>query len=237
MGTTSAFKLLNASDTKSGNKETVLEADIKDDNDEVIINQINNDTCNVYIRCKIFNKHLMAMVDTGSVKNCMSFKFYQLISDSAALNPIQHGLKFMTATGSPISLYGNSRITIEIKGNKCPTNVTICDINECLIIGNEFLQANNAVINYKFLRIEGDNFNTELYKTSRDDRKSDVVTLIDKTVSNDGLLTCKLADSSLQTPGTYLYTPNNEIWGANIRPIVVNTLDPCLLYTSPSPRD
>lgn len=98
----------------------VSEATIMDTENNVIINHINNDSCNIYIKCKINNKYLMAMIDTGSVKNCMSYRFYRTISGNTVLNPIHQGIKFMTATGSPIFLYGNLEIIIEINGNKCP---------------------------------------------------------------------------------------------------------------------
>ena len=187
------------------------------------VNKISGTSSNIYIKLKLKDKMILAMVDTGSIKNCMSYQTFISIFNESDLSTSNQ--RFKTATGSSIIVHGDLKTTVFIDDMECNLNVTICDINESLILGSEFLNEVSAIINYKSLLLKGDNFSTPIYGTSNSSKTFNVTNIQDEEFSSKSTLLCKIKGNDCKLPATFVYTPNPEIWGRNITPSVVNITD------------
>ena len=182
---------------------------------EIVINKINEGSSNIYVKIKIGNQTKLAMIDTGSIKSCMSLKQYQSLHEVPSLTDSQ--LRFRTATGSPITVHGSVQIDIFIEDSKYTRNFSICDINESIILGTDLL--NDVIIDFPSLLLRGQGLSAPLYRTSNSNL---IVNLINNTISEEGAITCQLDNHNLQLPGTFIYTPNPSTWGPGVSPVIVN---------------
>jgi hypothetical protein len=113
---------------------------------------------------------------------------------------------------------------MEVENQNCDLVITVCNINESLIVGNQFFADQNVIINYKSLLLEGDNFVTPLYGTSETEKNAKVINLMNRNIIGENTLVCQL-DKDLRLPGTYIYTPNKEMWGNKSTSTLVNLID------------
>ena len=228
----SAFKLDNASSVP--NYDTNLPLETLDysqleaiplsptEQTDVNVFYIKQYHSNIYIKTIVSDTAILAMIDTGSVKNCLSYDtFLKLRLDVKLQNSHE---KFKTATGTPIITHGTIETYITIDNTTHTINFTVCEINESIILGDEFLSSRQIVIDYNKLRLMGPNIDTPIYRTSNTDLKTNVINLDYKTIHYDGVIVCTI-DRHIELPGTYTYEPNVQLWGPNAQPVVINLLN------------
>ena len=94
---------------------------------------------------KINNKSIQCLVDSGSISSVISYtlacKLGLKISDIMPEGPL------VTASGEQLKVVGTTDILFSLKGLQISHNfVVIRDLYPALILGTDFLQANNASI-------------------------------------------------------------------------------------------
>jgi len=110
---------------------------------------------NAYVAGQINNRTLRILIDTGAFCNCISQKYFSTrLSRSTPLTPKGGNEHFTTANNAPLSVLGSVTLGVKLGGRIIPAKFYVVEnLSQNVILGIQFLQVNNAVLDYTRKRL------------------------------------------------------------------------------------
>ena len=97
--------------------------------------------CGLYVIGFIGQYKLVWLVDTGAVRNILSYERYNILPGDVKFLLHEDGSQVLVADGRRPSTYGTGNLTVRIGKQDVSKSVLVADIEDCAILGMEFLSA------------------------------------------------------------------------------------------------
>jgi hypothetical protein len=99
-----------------------------------------------FLALQVSFKAALGLIDTGTITNCISEQFARFLHLKPA--PTKDKIKLISANSSPICSRGTVDAELSIQGLVIPFTMHVLrSLSHRLILGQDFLQFSNAVIN------------------------------------------------------------------------------------------
>ena len=85
-------------------------------------------------------------MDTGAIKNILSYECYKRLPEDLQFPLHQDGSQVLVAAGRKANTYGRGNLTVRVGRQDANISVLVADIEDCAILGMEFLSAVDAKI-------------------------------------------------------------------------------------------
>ena len=109
-----------------------------------IVNGIKN---GLFVGGKIGNEKINLLIDTGSTITIVSHQALDRVKQDSSKEVKRSHARLLQADGTPIKVYGEADLRMEIGTNQYNMNVVVADIDHDGILGMDFLQSTNSSIN------------------------------------------------------------------------------------------
>ena len=144
------------------------------------IHQPISDSNRIYVYLK--GRKIRALLDTGSCATCISSDLVKTLKIS--IESLQPGSinSYFTANNTPLNVLGTAELDINLQGLIIPFTAVVMDnLSDRLIIGSNFLESTNAVIDYQnaIVSFEDDIVQIPIMSTAQ---KGNFVKLIKTTI-------------------------------------------------------
>ena len=97
--------------------------------------------CGLYVIGFIGQYKLVWLVDTGATRNILSYECYKGLPDDLKFPLLQDGSQVLVADGRRANTYGIGNLTVRVGRQDANISVLVTDIEDCAILGMEFLSA------------------------------------------------------------------------------------------------
>ena len=102
-----------------------------------------------YINCKINNKIIRVLVDTGSVHSIATKQTVERIGETICAFEADDIVEFRTANSSHLAILGTADFNIQIRGLTIPHKVHVVEhLTAPLILGTQYLNQNCGIMDY-----------------------------------------------------------------------------------------
>ena len=109
--------------------------------------------CGLYVIGFIGQYKLVWLVDTGAMRNILSYECYKRLPEDLRFPLHQNGSQVLVADGRRANTYGSGNLTVRFGRQDANISVSVADIEDCAILGMEFLFAVDAKIDLVELQL------------------------------------------------------------------------------------
>ena len=102
--------------------------------------------CGLYVIGFIEQYKLVWLVDTGAMRNILSHECYKRLQEDLKFPLHQDGSQVLVADGRRANAYGTENLTVRVGRQDANISLLVADIEDCAILGIEFLSAVDAKI-------------------------------------------------------------------------------------------